>query len=85
MIQHQAQTLVDRVNLFLGGKSVSRLRIVQGPLSTPPRPQAPRRPPPLTAQEELSLQQTVSDVEDDKMKNSLLRLGRAVMKRQKTT
>ena len=84
MIQHQAQTLIDRINLYLGGKPVARLRIVQGPLTSQPRTPPPQRPAPLTASEELSLQDVVRDVDEGKLKTSLLRLGRAVMKRQKT-
>lgn len=85
LIQHQSQTLVDRINLYLGGKPVGRLRIIQGPLTTRTRPPPLQRPAPLTASEELSLQQSVGDVTDERLKATLLRLGRAIVKRQKTS
>ena len=84
LIQHQSSVLIDRINLYLGGKQIERLRLIQGPLMTqakaPPQP----RPQPLTAQDELQLQQSLADVQDEKLKKTLLLLGRAVMKRQKT-
>lgn len=83
LIQHQAGTLVDRINLFLGGKPVERLRIVQGPLTLAPRKVPPPKPAPLTAAEDLALQQELSDVGDDKVRAALLKLGRSVMRNQK--
>lgn len=82
LIQHQSAVLIDRINLFLGGKPVARLRLIQGPLLQKAKPQPVARPKPLTPQEELSLQQSVSHVEDEKLKKSLLMLGRAIIKRQ---
>ena len=85
LIQHQAPTLIERINLFLGQGTVVRLRIVQGPLTLTPRAPAPPKPQPLTAADELRLQQELADVGDDKMKNALLRLGRAVVQRGKSS
>ena len=82
LVQHQAQTLIDRVNLFLGGKTVERLRIVQAPLTAPVKAPAWQRPLPLSAAEELRLQDQLHDVGDDRLKATLLRLGRAVMQKQ---
>ncbi len=84
LIQHQSAVLIDRINLYMGGKQIERLRIIQGPLSRPAKTAAPLRPQPLNATEELQLQQSIGDVEDEKLKKSLLKLGRAIMLRQKT-
>ncbi len=84
LIQHQSPVLIDRINLYLGGKQIERLRLIQGPLTTPAKTPPPPRPQPLTAQDELQLQQSLADVQDEKLKKTLLLLGRAVMKRQKT-
>lgn len=84
LIQHQSATLIDRINLFLGAGAIARLRLVQGPLTQPARTPPPPRPQPLTAADELRLQQAVADIGDGKLKNALLRLGRAVVQREKT-
>lgn len=84
LIQHQSASLLDRINLYLGKGAIARLRLIQAPLTQKPRPVAPPRPLPLNAAEELRLQQTVADIGDDKLKNALLRLGRAVVQREKT-
>lgn len=83
LIQHQTPAILGRVNLHLGGEAITRLRIVQGPLSTPPRPAPPPRPLPLSAAEDLRLQQAVADVGDAKLRNALLRLGRSVTQRDR--
>ncbi|ESQ92120.1 hypothetical protein ABAC460_04335 [Asticcacaulis sp. AC460] len=83
LIQHQAGPLVDRINLFLGGKPVDRLRIIQGPLTVAPRKVPPPKPAPLSAAEDLALQQQLGDVGDDKVRAALLKLGRSVMRHQK--
>jgi hypothetical protein len=81
LVQHQAPTLIDRVNLYLGGRLVDRLRIVQGPLTETRRPAPKPRPRPLNASEEVRLRDMVSDVADDRLRNDLLKLGRAIMMR----
>ncbi len=84
VVQHQSVILIDRVNLYLGGRIIDRLRIVQGPLSETPKKQPLSRPAPLNASEEVALQAMVADVGDEKLKKDLMRLGRAVMQRRKT-
>lgn len=84
LVQHQSATLVDRVNLYLGGRIIDRLRIIQGPLTETPKKKPVARPLPLNASEEVKLQALVANVEDDQLKKDLLRLGRAVMQRRKT-
>jgi len=85
LLQHQSSVLIDRINLFLGGKDIEKLRFVQGPLSErqqlPPR----SRPKPLNASEELALKQLLDDVSDEKLKKTLNRLGRAVLQTEKTS
>jgi hypothetical protein len=85
LIQHQSQIVIDRINLFLGIGTVDRLRLIQGPLSV--RPQAPRppRPRPLDAAEELRLREEVGDVADERLREALLKLGRGVLQRSKSS
>lgn len=83
IIQHQAQEILARVNLFLGAGSVGRLRIVQGPLRQgaevkPP----PRRPAPLDAAAEAELAAGLEGRPDGPLKARLLALGRGVMRRR---
>ena len=85
LVQHQSAVLIDRVNLYMGGKAIERIRLVQGPLSTPQKAPPPPRPRPLDAREELELQQMVADVTDDRIRADLLRLGRSILQRRKMT
>ena len=83
LVQHQSATLIDRVNLFLGGRQIERIRIVQGPLTAVAKAPQPRRPKPLEAHEEVALQALVGDVADDELRRDLLKLGRAILQRDK--
>ena len=68
LIQHQSTTLLDRINLYLGARSIDRLRLIQAPLTTPAKTPPAPRPQPLNASEELQLQQSLSDVPDEKLR-----------------
>jgi hypothetical protein len=85
LIQHQAPLILDRLNLYLGAGAVSRLRIVQGPLSrtaAAARPAAPTRRarPPLDAAAERSLADGLATTPDGPLKEALTRLGREVLR-----
>jgi len=86
LIQHQAPDLIQRVNLFLGEGSVSRLRIVQGLVrapvaaSTAAAPVLRRRKAPLSAAQEAELSKGLADAPEGPLKGALQRLGRAVMR-----
>lgn len=91
LIQHQAQEILSRVNLYLGAGAVAKLRIVQGPLRNLPSPTTPqtatraqRRKTPLDAAMEAELEQGLADVPDSPLKSALLRLGREVLRRPPT-
>ena len=82
LVQHQAEDILQRVNLFLGAGSVDKLRIAQGPVKPPPEiAAAPRRRPasqPLAAHDEATLKAAVADA-PEALKGPLERLGRAVL------
>ncbi|HZV84939.1 MAG TPA: DciA family protein [Brevundimonas sp.] len=82
LVQHQAEDILQRVNLFLGAGSVDKLRIAQGPVKPPPEiASTPRRrapPQPLAAHDEATLKAAVADA-PDALKGPLERLGRAVL------
>jgi len=82
LVQHQAEDILARVNLFLGAGSVDKLRIAQGPVKQPSDIAAvPKRRPaaqPLAAQDEAALKAALADAPDF-LKGPLERLGRAVL------
>lgn len=83
LLQHQQATLLDRINLFLGQSEISRLKFIQGPLQH--KDSVPAKPlkVPLNAAEELALLHTLDTVDDKALKDSLLKLGRAVLQKEK--
>ena len=82
IIQHQAQEILARVNLFLGADAVQKLRVVQGPLRHKPEPMrgAPRRSAPLDAAEEAKLAEGLAEAPDGALKEALMALGRGVLR-----
>jgi hypothetical protein len=86
IIQHQAQEILARVNLFLGAEAVQKLRIIQGPLqhkaeSTARKPA--RRLPPLDAAAEAGLRESLAQAPEGKLKAALLALGRGVLRQSR--
>ena len=82
LIQHQTGEILQRLDLFLGKGAVTKLRIVQGPLSAPPPPAArPKpRPAPLDAGAEAELKASLAKAPDGPLKEALERLGRNAAK-----
>ena len=89
LIQHQAPEILARVNLFLGPEAVARLRIVQGVVRKPPAARNAaeaagtrrRRVQPLDAATEAELTESLSGTPDEALRASLLKFGRAVLRR----
>jgi hypothetical protein len=86
IIQHRANDILDRVNLFLGSGTVDRLRIVQGPLRGAAKRagasgDARRRlASPLDAAAEQSLAESLAGFPEGALKTALTRLGREVLR-----
>ncbi len=83
LIQHQAADILARVNLFMGARTVERLRIVQGPLRRQPRAKTlerARSKGPLDAAVEQDLAQSLAKLPDGPLKSALTRLGREVLR-----
>jgi hypothetical protein len=76
--QHLAPQIVERVNRFYGYPAVARLKLVQGPLPMRPRDTAAK---PLPPEQESNLAQAVAAIADDGLRDSLLRFGRAIRRR----
>jgi hypothetical protein len=82
LIQHQAPQILQRLTLYIGEDTVTRLRIVQGPLRpTAPSAPPPRRrgAPPLDAAAEAELAASVEKAHEGPLRDSLTRLGRHVL------
>ncbi|SHE71717.1 hypothetical protein SAMN02745157_0778 [Kaistia soli DSM 19436] len=74
-LQHETAVILERVNGFLGFGAVSALRIIQGPVDTPPQPKRPKTISPAAEREAAA---AVADIESDGLRQALERLGRAV-------
>jgi hypothetical protein len=83
IVQHQAPDILSRVAMMLGDQTVSKLRIVQGPVKPPPGAKAQvrtRRKGPLDAAVEAELAEGLEGAPDTPLKAALLRLGREVLR-----
>jgi hypothetical protein len=83
IVQHQAPDILSRVAMMLGDQTVSKLRIVQGPVKAAGAPKAQarsRRKGPLDAAVEADLAQGLENAPESPLKAALLRLGREVMR-----
>lgn len=77
-LQHETGEVIGRVNAFLGFEAVDRIRIVQKPVTSLERP--PRRAPrAVSPTEKAAIEDKVQLIEDDGLRESLRRLGAAVV------
>jgi hypothetical protein len=81
IVQHQAEDIIDRVNLTLGSGAVARLRIVQGLIRRAARTgKSLRGKPPLDAAREAELKAGLAAAPEGQLKAALLKLGRGVFR-----
>ncbi len=75
-LQHLEPQLIERINAYLGFAAVARLRLQQGPLPGPVEKSgdARRR---LSAAETEALAVRIGVVEDDDLRQALMKLGKA--------
>ncbi|MAA96906.1 MAG: hypothetical protein CMN87_14490 [Stappia sp.] len=78
LLTHDIGQVVERINTFFGWGAIGRIRILQRPL-TPPKRTPPRKPRPLTADEEAELSDKLAGVGNTKLGAALEKLGRAVL------
>jgi hypothetical protein len=76
-IQHLAGVICERVNRFLGWRAVARIGLRQAPLRRGSVKTRPAPDPDITAR----ISATLSDIEDDELRQALSRLGAAVKRR----
>jgi hypothetical protein len=75
-LQHLAPLIIERVNTRYGWRCVGRLALRQGPLDRqPPRRELPPPPPEAVAQASRS----VGEVQDEGLRDALVRLGAGIL------
>ncbi len=77
--QHAAPHLIERINTYFGYKAVGSIRMIQAPL-----PRLRRRAPepkPLPPADEAQLAALTGKIDDPELREQLLRLGRAIRRR----
>jgi len=78
-LQHDAPRLIERINGYFGYAAVAELRLVQAPIKkrkTAPPPRPKKRPDPARQSE---MAQRLEAVEDPEMRQTLNRLGMAIL------
>lgn len=80
-VQHMHPVLIARINSQCGFRAVTAIRIIQGPVTPRPAPQAPPRP--LKALEQQALQREVAQIDDPQLRAALERLGHGIYRRKK--
>jgi hypothetical protein len=73
-IQHLSGVILERVNRFFGWQAVGAIGLRQAPLRRRPRPDRPGPDPESAARIKAGL----SDIEDEKLRDALARLGAAI-------
>jgi len=79
-LQHAMPQVLERINAYVGGAAVERLRLVQAPVARRARKPLPPAEPPADPQ----IESEVSRVEDPELRRSLSRLGRRLAPRRKS-
>ncbi|MCP1198204.1 DUF721 domain-containing protein [Notoacmeibacter sp. MSK16QG-6] len=82
-IQHETGELISRVNTFLGYGAIERIKLVQRPVTVPERRKARPTLRSLRCDEEEELTESLAEIESDKLRQALERLGRAVKSESK--
>lgn len=80
--QHETDAIIERVNTFLGFAAIDRIKIQQKPVSDLPleKEQAAKE---LTGEEKKRLDEILSNISDDKLRNKLAKLGEGIIMRQR--
>lgn len=76
LIMAQSGPIMERLNAHLGSGHVSRIKVVQTRMTKPARPQLARG---LAPREEIKLREGLSDIENERLKAALEKMGRQVL------
>ena len=78
MVQHQSETLRQRVSVSAGG-DITAIRIKQGALGAEPAKPMRRKARPLTPAERRELEASAASIADDKLRAAIVALGEAML------
>lgn len=78
MVQHQSETLRQRVSVSAGG-DITAIKIKQGALGNEPAKPMRRKTRPLTRAEREALQESAARIQDDKLRAAIVALGEAML------
>ena len=83
MVQHQSETLRQRVSVSAGG-DITAIKIKQGALGNEPAKPMRRKTRPLTRAEREALQESAARIQDDKLRAAIVALGEAMLTAEDT-
>ncbi|MAN65637.1 DciA family protein [uncultured Hyphomonas sp.] len=83
MVQHQSETLRQRVSVSAGG-DITAIKIKQGSLGTEPPKTLRRKTRPLTLKERKELEDSAARIQDDKLRAAIVALGEAMLTAEDT-
>ena len=78
-IQHLSPQIIDRLNSYYGHAAISRLNIIQGPVTITP---SPLNPPPIKEEDISALADDFEEIETPRLKRALASLA-LLMRRDK--
>ncbi|MEM8689296.1 MAG: DciA family protein [Pseudomonadota bacterium] len=78
-LQHESPHVIERLNTYYGYQAVTAIKIVQGPINRALTTGERRSVGPLPAAQEADLQRDVDHVEDEHLRQALVRLGRGAL------
>lgn len=79
LIMAQSGPIIERLNAHLGASHISRIKLVQSRMTKPARTHAKRG---LAPRQEAKLRDGLSDINNDRLKQALEKMGRQVLSRQ---
>ena len=77
-LQHLAPQIIERINTFFGYAAVSRLALVQGPVTPPPARAEVEAPAPVPSERAAAIDREAADIADPDLRAAVAALGRAV-------
>lgn len=77
-VQHDLPQILERVNAFFGYRAIGQIRIIQSPVTNVKTAPSADRTTPLDPSAEQALAETLGDIDDDRLRAALARLGRGV-------
>ena len=81
LLEHQKTRVIEKINTFFGYPAVGSIKIIQGALKLK-KPVLKKMPKTLSKQQMQALEQKVQSVTDDELRQKLLDVGIALLKKE---